>query len=122
MLLLPSRDEHVQKAKGNETFAASIRPENQTSIDWTLVVLFYAAVHYVEAYLAKHLAMHVRSHTTRDRYVGRESNLKKVFSAYGHLKFYGYNARYELDGFTVKDIQDAEKYLATVKAQIVPLL
>jgi hypothetical protein len=52
---VPSKDEHIKKAEGNETFAASIQPDNQTQIDWTLVILFYAAVHYVEAYLDKHL-------------------------------------------------------------------
>lgn len=67
---MPSRDEHLAKAQGNETFAVSITHENQTKIDWTLVILFYVAVHYVEAYLAVQLSVHARSHTMRDRYVG----------------------------------------------------
>jgi hypothetical protein len=119
---LPSRDEHVQKAEGNESFASSIPQDNQSRIDWTLVVLFYAAVHYVEAYLAKSLGMHLRSHNTRDQYVGRESNLKKIFKSYAHLKFYGYNARYELYGFTAKDAADAAKDLEDIKTHLVPLL
>jgi hypothetical protein len=118
---LPTKEEHIQKAEGNEAFAISIEQDNQTRIDWTLVILFYAAVHYVEAYLAKHLGMHLRSHTTRDTYVGRESNLKKIFSPYQHLKFYGYNARYELYGFTVKDTQAAVKDLAAIKTHLTPL-
>jgi len=119
---LPSKDEHVSKAEGNEEFASSITPDSQPRIDWKLVVLFYAAVHYVEAYLARHLNQHVRSHTTRDKYLGREANLRKIFTSYGHLKFYGYNARYEVDGFTVKDVNDAIGYLNDVRSHIKPLL
>jgi hypothetical protein len=119
---LPSKDEHVLKAEGNETFAGTITPSNQTQIDWTLVILFYAAVHYVEAYLAKYLGMHLRSHTTRDQYIGKEANLKKIFTPYGHLKFFGYNARYELYGFTARDTQDALTYLTEIKNHITPLL
>ena len=86
------------------------------------MVLFYAAVHYVEAYLAIKMNVHLRSHTTRDTYVGRLADLKKIFSAYQHLKFYGYNARYEVCGFTPQDTQDALKDIAAIRNQITPLL
>lgn len=119
---MPTRDEHIQKAQGNEAFADSIEPTSQTRIDWKLVVLFYTAMHYVEAYLAKTMNQHLRSHTTRDSWVSRESNLKKVRIEYAHLKFYGYNARYELNGFTVEDLADAASYLSRIKATLAPLL
>ncbi len=119
---MPTRDEHVTKAEGNQTFAESIDTTNQTRIDWKLVVLFYTAVHYVEAYLAKALNQHLRSHTTRDSYISRETNLRKIRDPYAHLKFFGYNARYEVSGFTTQDVQDALGYLAQVKALLTPLL
>ena len=119
---MPTKDEHVAKAQGNETFADSIDPTSQPRIDWKLVVLFYTAMHYVEAYMAKAMNMHLRSHTTRDSYISRETNLKKVRIDYAHLKYFGYNARYELDGFTIKDIQDAKTYLANLKAILLPLV
>ena len=119
---MPTRDEHVKKAEGNQTFADSIEPTSQARIDWKLIVFFYTAMHYVEAYLAKSIGMHLRSHTTRDNYVSRESNLKKVRVSYGHLKFYGYNARYEPDTFTAQDVQDAADYLAQLKSELLPLI
>ena len=119
---MPTKDEHVHKAEGNETFASSIEPTNQTRIDWKLVILFYTAVHYVEAYLAKTMGTHLRSHTTRDNYITREANLKKIRVSYMHLKYFGYNARYEFDGFTVKDVQTAINYLAQVKSELIPLI
>jgi hypothetical protein len=119
---VPTRDQHVKKASENETFADTLSTNTQASLNWKLVVMFYAAVHYVEAYLAKQLNQHLRSHTTRDNYVARESNLRNIRNQYSHLKFYGYNARYEPDQFTDQDVRDATGDLAHVKATITPLL
>ena len=118
---MPSRDEHVAKAEGNEAFAVSIEPNGQARIDWKLIVLFYAAMHYVEAYLAMN-STHLRSHTARDSYISRETNLRKVRISYGHLKFFGYNARYEADTFTAQDVQDAIGFLAQLKVELLPLI
>jgi len=79
-------------------------------------------MHYVEAYVAKVMEMHLRSHQTRDSYIAKEANLKKIRVSYGHLKYYGYNARYELDGFTVKDVLEAKEYLAQLKTVLLPLV
>jgi hypothetical protein len=119
---MPTREQHVQKAADNEAFAGRLETASQVSVNWKLVVMFYVAVHYVEAYLAKTMGTHLRSHTTRDAYIARETNLRKIGAAYMHLKFYGYNARYEVDQFTPKDVTDASGYLASVKGAILPLL
>jgi hypothetical protein len=118
---LPTKDEHVTKAQGNEAFAASIDLTNQARIDWKLVVLFYVAVHYVEAYLAK-TGTHLRSHTTRDSYITKEANLKRIRVSYAHLKYFGYNARYEMNGFSARDVQEAARDLAQVKSELLPLI
>ena len=78
-------------------------------------------MHYVEAYLAAQ-NQHLRSHTTRDNAVGRDANLKKIFSEYQDLKFYGYNARYEPPLFTAKDVNHALPQFETVKQHISALL
>jgi hypothetical protein len=119
---MPNKDEHIEKARGNEAFAASITPDNQPRIDWKLIVVFYAAMHYVEAYLAKAMAAHLRSHTARDSYMGRDSNLKRIYSEYQDLKYFGYSARYEMCGLTRDDITAADKHLAVIKAHILGLL
>lgn len=122
MVAMPTIDQHIQKAADNEAFAGKLDTASQSSVNWKLIILFYVAVHYVEAYLAKTLNIHLRSHTTRDSYIAKEANLRKVGKEYMHLKFYGYNARYERDQFTAKDVTDALAYLATVKGTISPLL
>lgn len=78
--------------------------DSQTSIDWALVALFYAALHYVEAYLAP--ATHVKSHETRDKYFSRDRNLRTVYTEYAELKYFGYNARYDVVPFKTNDVTE----------------
>lgn len=124
---MPSKAEHVAKAQRNAAFAHSIQLQDQASIDWALIALFYAAVHYIEAYLAilppQPGGQHVRSHTTRDNWVGRDSNLKRIYSEYRDLKHYGYNARYEMDVFTPSDVTDvATQAINTIQTHLGRLL
>jgi hypothetical protein len=119
---VPTKEQHVSKAEGNAKLALSLALDNQTRIDWALVILFYAAMHYVEAYLAKS-GVHLRSHETRDRAMSREFALRKIFKEYADLKYYGYNARYEFASFKATDVTDrASKRYDAIKAHLAPLL
>lgn len=117
---MPTREQHVAKANGNAKFALSLSLDNQASIDWALAALFYGAMHYVEAYLAP--IIHLKSHETRDQYIARDSNLRKVFKEYGHLKYFGFNARYEVCGFKAADVSDEAKDFETIRTHIAALL
>ncbi|HEX7360918.1 MAG TPA: hypothetical protein VF283_10540 [Bryobacteraceae bacterium] len=118
---MPSKAEHIAKAEGNEAFASEMPLTRQPNIDWALVAIFYAAVHYVEAYFSLS-GTHLRSHTTRDRYVGRDPKLKPVFREYSNLKYYAYNARYEATNFKPLEVTEiALPALDKIKAQLKPL-
>jgi hypothetical protein len=100
---VPSKLEHIAKADGNAAFALSLTLDSQTRIDWAFVALFYAAMHYVEAYLAvSH--QHLKSHATRDNVIGRDACLKRIYIEYQDLKFYGFSARYEACPFRAHDV------------------
>lgn len=119
---MPSKQEHITKADGNATFAGSLPLDNQSRIDWALVALFYAAMHYVEAYLAT-VGQHLKSHTTRDNVIGRDSTLRGIFSEYQDLKYYSYNARYEMCGFTAGDVTNhAMKDFEAIKSHLLKFL
>jgi hypothetical protein len=113
---VPSKLDHITKADGNAAFAMSLPLDSQPRIDWALIALFYAAMRYVEAYLAT-LGQHLRSHTTRDVHLGR------IHTEYQDLKFYGYAARYETFRFKAEDVTNqAAKHFAAIKANLQPLL
>lgn len=114
---MPTRLQHVTKAEGNASFALSLPLKNQPQVDWALIALFYAAMHYVEAYLAPNT--HLKSHESRDKYIIRDSHLRGIFKEYAHLKYFGYGARYEVYGFKDTHFKnEAIKDYETVKAHI----
>lgn len=78
-------------------------------------------MHYVEAYLAP--GVHLRSHTTRDKFVASDSILRKVYKEYQDLKFFGYNSRYEICNFKASDVSPiATTYLDKIKSAVAPHL
>ncbi len=119
---MPTGDEHVAKAEGNQEVYDLLDTASQSRIDWKLTIAFYTAMHYVEAYLAKDRDEHLRSHTTRDRCVAQDSELRKVQIEYAHLKYFGYNARYERPQFTARNVREAEGYLTALKTHLLRLL
>lgn len=119
---MPAKDIHIAKAVGNEVFVNSLTLDTQAKVDWALIATFYAALHYVEAYLAL-TGQHITSHTTRDNVVGRDSVLKRIYTQYQDLKFFGFNARYQPPMFKAKQVSaEALPTLETIKATILPKL
>ena len=94
--------EYIQQAVRNTELATHLRQDKTQYLDWAATCLFYAAVHYVNAYLAKSGTTIPRRHTTHGSFVGRtnivqsDPALKKIYGAYRHLDDESRNARYEL--------------------------
>ena len=74
--------------------AGDIRPRRW---EWTGVVAFYSAVHYVNAYLWERRQVAPSSHADRRRLFYSDSFLVPVGRHYQLLQAYGYQARYEVD-------------------------
>lgn len=124
---MPTKEQHIKKADRNAQFAIDLTLSSKASIDWALISLFYGAMHYVEAYLdvtyAGSRVQHLKSHITRDSLVGTDTKLKKIFREYQDLKYFGFNARYEMVDFDVKDVQAAAiPEFNKIKAYITGLL
>ncbi len=105
---MPPRDQHIQRAVDNEDFYHR-RLDLREPIDrsWGVVVLFYAALHWVDAYLATK-NIHPADHHVRDQYVGMEANLRRIGPSYQLLEDRSRDARYQLLPFTAPQIQDLE--------------
>jgi hypothetical protein len=123
---LPNRNEHVEKAHGNEEFAGSLVPADPTKIhpvdaDWAIVAYFYAALHYVEAYFATQGADNF-DHETRDDSIRNDAQIKQIFRPYSKLKSYGHNARYYIQTFNETDVNYARSHLDAIKAHLTTLI
>lgn len=95
--------EYIQQAAHNLEFATYIRNTKIDCLDWCATSLFYAAVHYVNAYL-KHSNIPIpRRHSSPDPKQPGRSNivqqhpvLAAIYDPYRNLDDESRDARYEL--------------------------
>ncbi len=102
--------QYLQKAAHNLAFAQYIRVNKSDCLDWAATCLFYAAVHYVNAYLVKSKQPIPRRHTNRDpsnpgrtNIVQQDPHLCKIYRPYRHLDDESRDARYELKPISTSD-------------------
>ena len=62
--------------------------------EWIVIAAFYAAVHYINAYLSERLGIEPLDHTERSDLVARVADLRQVMREYHRLRVAGYEARY----------------------------
>ena len=119
--------DYVQQAAHNAALAGYLRANKIEYLDWAATCLFYAAVHYVNAYLIKfniviprrHRGSEPKNKPGRLNIVQQDSTLKTIYSNYRHLDDESRDARYELkkpssddyDKFLVGQLQKIKDYI-----------
>ena len=118
--------EYLQEAAHNLAFAAEIRKDKVEYLDWAATCLFYAAVHYVNAYFVKSKIAIPRRHTSPDRkppgrtnIVQQDPKLSAIYSHYRHLDDESRDARFELkqisgadyDNFLLPELEKVKKFI-----------
>ena len=118
---MPTSAQHRTKAENNEFFADEL---DNPFWDWAVTGKFYAAVQYVEAYLAKKApAVHSPSHEFRDNQIQRDAALRPIYPDYRELKNESRDARYDASlTFAQADVARLEQNLDNIKKVILPLL
>ena len=116
---MPSRQQHLAKAAGNQQPALAL--QSGPHLDWSITVLFYAAVHLVEATLAPQ--MHSANHNARFANIRRHPLLRQIYFQYHELYSRSLDARYDCGSFSVSPVQAlyATEY-ATIKRHLQPML
>lgn len=100
---MPNSTDHTLQAKHNEEFYQVI--DKNVYSDWAMTVLFYAALHYIDAFLGQ-VSIHPGGHDTRDHEVSSRKELRPIYGQYRHLKNRSRNARYYCNTtFTPKELQ-----------------
>ncbi len=99
---MPSFSDHVQQATHNEAFYQVI--DKNVYSDWAMTVLFYAALHYIDAFLGQ-VGIHPGGHETRDTILSNRKELRPIYGHYRHLKDCSRNARYYCNSFTLNQLQ-----------------
>ena len=119
---MPSKTDHQRQAESNEAFYADVRGDLGSYQDWQVTSLFYAALHYVDAYLATK-DVHPKLHKDRDWYVSSEAQLRHISIDYLTLKDRSMEARYDTVIFpTAFPEQKYDNEYSRIKNHIGPLL
>lgn len=100
---MPDTGVHLNQAEHNERFFGSF--DRTTYSDWAITVLFYAALHYVDAFLAHAGIPYPGAHRTRDGLVNSVTQLRTISSEYLRLKNRSSSARYYASRFTAREIE-----------------
>ena len=118
---MSNKQQHKDKAENNEFLVTTLQ---NPFWDWGVTVRFYAALQYVDAYLAtKTPPVHPPNHTSRDNEIVQDAVLSPLWDDYRELKNESRTARYEPHAvFAQADGIRLQKKLNTIKATIVPLL
>ncbi len=115
---MPTKEEHLAKAGHNEDFVKDI---GNPYFGWQITGTFYAALHYIEAYLAKN-NVHFTDHTVRTSYVQKEAQLRNIYVDYRELLNESRSARYEAVPFAQADVTRIQRSFARIKALVQPLI
>jgi hypothetical protein len=89
---MPTEEEHIAKAEQNEALFHEFVVSG-THPDWAMTVLFYATLHYVDAWLSRS-GNHPQSHVDRRRLVKKNQSLHRIYGHYSRLDERSRDARY----------------------------
>ena len=97
---MPEFQRHLAKARENENLADTMAALPDRHPDWEVTMLFYSALHYVDAFLAIS-DLHPEDHRERYNLLARSTNFAR---AYRTLLRRSMNARYDLYQFTLAEV------------------
>lgn len=102
---MPTKEQHIEQANHDDQFWNSLNPGNTQYIDWVVCVIFYEAVHWIEAFLATK-GLHPRTHVTRQVSMLHYSyELGPILDDFKYLKNDSENARYRCYKHPLSDVQ-----------------
>jgi uncharacterized protein (UPF0332 family) len=121
---VPLKHEHLDKSKTAEAIALSLDLTKPGAIDWAITILFYAALHQVEAYFATQ-GLHHGGHgglAGRDSSVANDGRLQPIAKCYSRMKTHSINARYNVMSYGTNRVELLKVDLALIKSHIAALL
>jgi hypothetical protein len=105
----------VEQAERNERFYIHLRSQGAATerySEWQVVGLFYSALHYIDAFMARRMNAHPPSHEVRINTIAMFRELDPVAGYFLHLYNRSREARYDLIKFSDTYVQqlNAQRY------------
>lgn len=119
--------EHLTNALENRDFARALLEPSEfgvVAVRWAVVVGFYAAVHYVNAYVWERLRIEPGNHQERGAFISRIADLQPMRRHYIRLQTTAFDARYSAvyrpSSVVVRDLVETD--LETVRVAVLRAL
>jgi hypothetical protein len=116
---MPTKDQHIQKANLNEDFGQAIYKLDLKFGCWIVVAYYYAALHWIDAYIDNRSGYHPPNHANRESYISKDSNLRNsIYNDYRDIKDDSRLARYGIGIFNDSRIEYNRQILEKLKTTI----
>ncbi len=112
-----TKEEHLNKAAQNIQFQSRLDMNVPGAIDWSITVIFYAALHLVEAYFSSFGKGH-NHHFTRGNALLTDARIKSLYSDYRTLEDLSREARYEIAAFNNGDLARAKACFDAIESAV----
>ena len=114
---MPSERLHRRVALDSERTSQQLLDISPT---WATVAAFYAALHWVDAFLARESNLHPENHPSRGQVVERTSGLRRIYVQYQRLFVVSLQARYQGISFSREEASKLiAEDLAAIKAVVI---
>ena len=118
---MPQPAEHIAQAEKNERLYESLLGTEFN--DWAITVLFYCALHYVDAYFAQRIGTSPSNHNARNKLIALTSELADIETDYRELYARSVDARYNIVVMPEDKIrQERASHFIPIRAHIRALL
>ena len=121
---MPQTDKHFDIIEDNHSALAHLaNPEPSKYTNWCVTIIFYMALHYIHAYLAKISNQHPDSHAALQPLIQKDSKLSPLYTKYRHLEDDSRKARYDGEKFTIPQMRNESiKWFKDIQSSIFSLL
>jgi hypothetical protein len=113
-----TKEEHLRKAQEILTFRDTLDLNKPGAIGWSITMLFYAGLHYVEAYLVATKGFGCKHHFSRATVIQTDPRIRPICDDYNMLETLSREARYDVSSFNLGDLRYAEGCFENVKKAI----
>ncbi|MEE4355773.1 MAG: hypothetical protein V2I97_04840 [Desulfococcaceae bacterium] len=121
---MPTKDKHLDIIDRNyKTLIHLSNPEPSDYTEWCIIIIYYMAFHYIQAYLDVNINEHPSSHAVLQNKIKDINQLKPLYGKYRQLEDDSRKARYEGHDFTIYSIRsDNLKNFQEIQNMIFTLL
>lgn len=121
---MASVNNHLTQASHNKDFLNIIWPQYPEYPDWVVTVIFYVAIHLLEAYFDKQLSKSSHDYQDREDTITQTLELRPIYSHYNELKRLSMDSRYHCKfvSWTPEKVRGASFHLNKIEAHLESLL